>query len=137
MVLIGKHKLIIMEKKQKTNLDRVLKWKVFDNNKTEEVSFEYTTHSKERSAQRNICSKKIEIVMDYGKTIFKQGLIFYILGYKNIPEVISPKERKKFKNLIVVVSLDSDKIITCYRSKNPFKHIKKKKKSISKYKKAA
>lgn len=36
-------------------------------------------------------------------------------------------------NTVVIVSGDSNQIITCYRSKNPFKNIKTKSKILQKY----
>jgi hypothetical protein len=137
--LIGKQQHKIMQNKTRSirrqeKKSRTVSWLITDQetHQSERVSFEHTKHSKERSLQRNIGDRRIEMVLEYGEPIFGQGLIYYILGEKNIPDVIKPKEQKKYKNLVVIVSTDSAMIVTCYRSKNPFKHIKKKRKSINK-----
>lgn len=99
--------------------------------KSETLNFHHTYHSLTRAKQRNIYSKNISIAIEYGQEFFKQGLVFYVLGENNLPKNISHSERKKYENIVVVVSGDSNTILTCYRSKNPFKHIKKKQKNLS------
>ena len=106
-------------------------------NTVQKFQMTLTHHSSERMTQRNITSEALEIALIYGKTFFKQGFIFYVLGEKNLPERLNAQLRKKCKNLVIVVSGDSDEIVTSYRSKNPFKHIKKKTKRLSRYTAAA
>ena len=110
-----------------------LSWEVKDDDlkKSEILNFNHTQHSLIRASQRNIYSKNISIAIEYGQEFFKQGLIFYVLGENNLPKNITHSERKKYENIVVVVSGDSNTILTCYRSKNPFKHIKKKQKNLS------
>lgn len=99
------------------------------NHKCEQMKFEHTEHSFNRSVQRGIDSKKISAAIEYGEDFYKQGMVYYILGEKNIPETLE-KERNSLKNIVVIISGDSNKVITCYRSKNPFKHIKTKSKRL-------
>jgi magnesium-transporting ATPase (P-type) len=108
-------------------------WQVSDKSleKSETLNFNHSQHSLERSNQRNIPTYKIAQAIEYGTAYFKQGLIFYVLGVKSIPDYITKKSRNNNSNLIVVVAGDSNTILTCYRSKNPFKHIKKKQKNIA------
>ncbi len=114
--------------------DLVISWEVKDDqlNKSETLNFNHSLHSLKRANQRNIDSQIISVVIEYGTEFFKQGMIFYVLGENDLPANSYYFERKKFRNLVVVVSGDSNTIITCYRSKNPFKHIKKKQKNIAK-----
>ena len=55
--------------------------------------------------------------------------IYYVLGVNRIPDLLQ-KETKCLKNTIVVVDGNSDTVLTCYRSKSPFKHIRKKSKTL-------
>jgi hypothetical protein len=96
---------------------------------SEKLEFRHTKHSFQRAAQRGINLKKVSPVLEYGESYFKQGLIYYILGENNIPKSLS-KERKKLRNLVVIVAGDSNQVITCYRSNNPFKNIKTKSKRL-------
>jgi hypothetical protein len=111
-----------------------------EDEKTHEIQilkFEHTKHSYIRSSQRSIGVSKIAIALEYGQNFFKQGLIFYVLGEKDIPEFLS-KEKNHLINTVVVTSGDSNQVITCYRSNNPFKKIKHKPNEIyRKYKTVA
>jgi hypothetical protein len=115
--------------KSKTNIT----WQVTDKglDKSETLSFKHSQHSFERSNQRNIDAHNITETIEYGTAYFKQGLIFYVLGENNLPIHISKRSGNNNSNLIVVVAGDSNTILTCYRSKNPFKHIKKKQKNLA------
>src|SRR5450432_1473443 len=77
--------------------------------------FKHTRHSFLRSAQRGISLNKITATLQYGENIYKQGLIYFVLGENNIPDSLS-KEKDKLKNTVVVVAGDSNEVITCYRS---------------------
>lgn len=94
-----------------------------------DFNFKHTRHSFLRASQRGIDAKKITAALQYGENIYKQGLIYYILGENNIPESLW-KEKNKLKNTVVVVSGDSNEVITCYRSSNPFRNIKLKSKIL-------
>lgn len=94
-----------------------------------DFEFKYTQHSFLRSSQRGINSGKIKAALQYGENIYKQGLIYFILGENNIPDSLC-KEKDKLKNTVVVVSGNSNEVITCYRSSNPFKKIKLKSKRL-------
>lgn len=102
-----------------------------------DFNFKHTSHSFLRASQRGINSNKITAALKYGENIYKQGLIYYVLGEHNIPESLS-KDKNKLKNTVVVVAGDSNNVITCYRSSNPFKNIKLKPKRLApRYKYAA
>jgi hypothetical protein len=97
--------------------------------KVEVFKFTHTNHSFLRSAQRGIDDRKIATAILYGEPYYKQGLIYYVLGENKIPKQLQ-KETENLKNTIVVVCGSSDTVLTCYRSKSPFKHIRKKSKTL-------
>jgi hypothetical protein len=90
-------------------------------------SINHTLHSKIRASQRGFTESNLLDALDYSIVIRKQGLFFYIVADSKIPESLPESRRNKIKNMVVVVSGDSDSIITCYKAKNNMKHIKKKK----------
>lgn len=114
------------------NMSRVT-WVVKDEdlNKSEILSFRHSQHSFERASQRDINDRNIALVIEYGTEFFKQGLIFYALGENNLPAGMKNRLAKKSMNIVVVVAGDSNTILTCYRSKNPLKHLKKKQKNLA------
>ena len=100
-----------------------------ENQKSARIEFEHSEHSYLRASQRGIEGDKICIALLYGQVFNKQGLIYYVLGEHNIPDILA-KEKNRLKNTIVIVAGDTNKIITCYRSSNPFKHMKMKSKIL-------
>ena len=108
-------------------------WEVKDEdlNKSETLTFNHSYHSLKRANERNINPQNISDVIEYGKAFFKQGLVFYVLGEHQLPDALIQKGRSKSQNIVVVIAGDSNTILTCYRSKNPFKHIKHKQKHLS------
>lgn len=93
-------------------------------------SLEHTDHSIARSAQRGISDREIILAMDYGTRFFKQGMVFYAVRKKDLPKDMKHGLREKLNNTVVVMSGDSNQIITCYRSANAMKHLKNKSKKI-------
>ena len=98
--------------------------------RSETLEFSHTRHSSMRASQRGIDQHKISLVLQYGECFNKQHLLYYILGEKNIPDALS-RISNGLKNLVVIVAGDSNQIITCYRSDNPFKNIRLKSKRLS------
>lgn len=98
---------------------------------TMELVFEHTKHSYLRSRQRGFSKQKIAAALQYGESIYKQGLIYFVLGENNIPDSLF-MHKELLKNTVVIVSGDSNQVITCYRSANPFKNIRTKSKRLSK-----
>ena len=96
-----------------------------------EFTFEHTKHSYLRARQRGINQEKIVATLQYGENIYKQGLIYFILGENNIPDSLV-KQKEQLKNTVVIVAGDSNQIITCYRSANPYKNVRIKSKNLSK-----
>ena len=96
-----------------------------------EFTFEYTKHSYLRARQRGFNHQKIVAALQYGENVYKQGLIYFILGENNIPDSLS-KQKEQLKNTVVIVSGNSNQVITCYRSTNPFKNIRIKSEKLCK-----
>lgn len=92
-------------------------------------SLTHTEHSRLRSSQRGIDPFRLEAAIRFGEVVMKQGLMYCILGDSLIPDHLS-RDRDKLRNTVVVLSGDSDEIITCYRGKNPFRRIKRKRKDL-------
>lgn len=95
----------------------------------EVFKFTHTYHSFKSSAQRGISDNKMATAILYGEPFYIQGLIYYVLGEDRIPDRLI-KSKEKLRNIVVVVDGDSDTLITCYRSKEPFKHIRRKSKTL-------
>jgi hypothetical protein len=100
-------------------------------NKIQILKFEHTNHSLYRSDQRGISKSKISITLEYGTTFFKQGFIYYVLSKKDIPNFLM-RDKSHLKNTVVIVSGDTNQVITCYRSSNPLKKMKHKSKELYK-----
>jgi hypothetical protein len=93
--------------------------------------FSHTQHSFTRSSQRGINSEKIIITLEFGEVFYSQGLQWYVLGEKNIPTYLKHKKNQLI-NTVVIVSGDTNQVITCYRCTKPFKNIKTKSKILQK-----
>jgi len=50
-----------------------------------------TNHAERRSNQIGISEDIINLAMDYGVPLFKQGLIFYAVIEKNLPDALDHK----------------------------------------------
>jgi len=96
-----------------------------------DFNFIHSLHSFQRAAQRGISKDKLKAALQYGEVMYKQGLLFFILGENNIPDSLL-KDKNKLQNIVVVVSGASNEVITCYRSAHPFRHIKMKSKKLNK-----
>jgi len=120
-----------------TNIQHEIQFEVEDEKtkQTHVLKFKHSQHSLIRSSQRGISKSKIEIALMFGQIYFKQGLNYYVLGEKDIPDS-HLKEKSHLKNIVVVVSGESNTVITCYKSKNPFKLMKHKSNELFKNYKA-
>lgn len=99
--------------------------------KTENMKSEHrfawslTSHCETRMAQRGITYENVLMAMEYGRMVFKQGLTFYVVTRRSLPKGMDSSLASKLDNLVIVVSGDGA-IITCYKSKNGIKHIRRK-----------
>ena len=101
-----------------------------DSNQVYEWNTGFSNHSLQRSQQRGINHTLIYLAMDYSQAIFKQGLIFYAVIEKLLPENLDHHLREKLNNLVVVVSTESNEVVTCYRAPKGVHHIKRKSKRL-------
>ena len=88
-------------------------------------------HSQVRSSQRGITYDLLNLAMDYSEAIFKQGLIFFAVIQRLLPENMDHHLKEKLNNMVVVVSPESNEIVTCYRSPEGIHRIKRKQKRLS------
>jgi hypothetical protein len=107
-----------------------------DTDMVETIMLQHTVHSRSRAAQRCIDHQRIDTVMVYGETVYKQGLVFMYLGKDQVPDHLA-RDRDKYANTVVVLSGDSNQVITCYRCPNPAKHLRRKQKNLAVFKQAA
>jgi len=126
----NKFNVMKTDKKNGVIKTSTISWVVKDKklNKSETLTFNHSDHSLRRANERNIKSKNIADVIEYGKAFFKQGMVFYVLGEQHLSDAII---QHKSQNMVIVVAGDSNTIVTCYRSDNPFKHVKKKQKNLA------
>ena len=110
-----------------------IKYRVEDESSNQGLDFlfSHTHHSFTRSSQRGINSDKIIATLEFGEVFYSQGLQWYVLGEKNIPTYLKHK-KNQLMNTVVIVSGDSNQVITCYRCTKPFKNIKTKSKILQK-----
>lgn len=100
--------------------------------KESSIIFMHSKHSLQRASQRGLSKDKIVFALEYGECYFKQGLVYYVLGDKKFPKSIKLNEKNNPKNIVVVVDEDSNMLLTCYKSENAHKKIKRKSKSLYK-----
>jgi hypothetical protein len=110
-----------------------IKYRVEDESSNQGLDFlfSHTHHSFTRSSQRGINSDQIIVALEFGEVFYSQGLQWYVLGEKNIPTYLKHK-KNQLMNTVVIVSGDSNQVITCYRCTKPFKNIKTKSKILQK-----
>ena len=107
-----------------------------DTDRVEKVTLHHTVHSRSRAAQRGIDHDRIDTVMVYGESVYKQGRIFMYLGKDQVPDHLA-RHRDKYANTVVVLAGDSETVITCYRCPNPAKHLRLKQKNLAVWNRAA
>ena len=109
--------------------------KTKDKVNTKQFTFPVThsEHSKRRANQWAISEAHIQAALNFSESFFKQGMIFHVVKSKLFPDNFDPDLRKKIENLVVVIAGDSDTIITCYKSRNAFQDIRKKRDQLKKY----
>ena len=100
--------------------------------KKAKFSIVHTRHSKKRTAQRGIDNELILLGQMYGKVVFKQGFVFYVVHDRDLPSDLDHKIRERLSNLVLVLNSDETELVTAYRSKNGPKHIRRKSKYLYK-----
>jgi hypothetical protein len=98
------------------------------NNRFVEFKIQYSEHFMDRVFSRSICIDSITHAILYGDTFYKQGLVFFVLGKNHLSKNIKPQVQKKCRNLIVVMDVNSNLLLTSYRNNDPLIYIRKKSK---------
>lgn len=88
------------------------------------LGFVHSNHSRVRSSQRGINDEVIDLVINHGLLIKKQGCKFYIGTRKLFPQTIDHKLAEKASNVLVLVK--NDLIVTCYKNSDVIKEVKRK-----------
>lgn len=92
-----------------------------------------TNHARERSAHRAINRQMIQDTIDYGQMIRKQGLRYFVMTEKCIPDQMPPQYQERVKNTVVILTPDNA-VMTVYKNEDALKHIKRKPKRLERYK---
>jgi hypothetical protein len=95
-----------------------------------------TDHCIERLSERGFTHRHLLMAIEYGQEYFKQGMIFFVVCSKRLPNGLSSYDRHKLTNMVVVVSSDAT-VVTCYNSDSGSKHIKRKRKNLCQEKSAS
>ncbi len=93
-----------------------------------------THHARERSAHRAINKQMIQDTIEFGEMIRRQGLRYYVMAEKCIPEDMPAQYQERVKNTVVILTSDNA-VMTVYKNEDALKHIKRKPKRIARYKK--
>jgi hypothetical protein len=101
--------------------------------KSQTIEMYLTDHVQERIIERGLSLDTLFYALEFGTEIYKQGLVFYVVLQKNLPDTLSSKKIQELNNIILVVDPNIAQIITCYKAKNASKHIKRKAKRLSRY----
>jgi hypothetical protein len=89
-----------------------------------------SNHSQVRSQQRGITKSLIYLAMDYSEVVFKQGLIFYAVIERLLPDNMDHQLKERLNNLIVVFSPQTNEVVTCYKAPKGMHNIKRKSKRL-------
>jgi len=95
--------------------------------------FQCSTHFLERRTQRSIHWNTVQFALLNGSTFHKQGLTFHVIGERTEYQDLNPYHQSNCKNIVVVLDENENLLLTVYRSRNPFKHVKKKSKKLNRW----
>jgi hypothetical protein len=76
-------------------------------------------------SERNLDAEDLQIVLDYGRVIYRSGAKFYFLGRRDLPEFLQRTHRRLVGTTIVTVK---SMIKTVYRNGRAIASIKRKRK---------
>lgn len=86
----------------------------------------FTWHARRRGARRNVAPDAVDYVLAHGRMIQRTGVMFYFLGWRDIP----PCDRRaswasRLEGSIVIVASDGA-VITIYRNRRGLRTIARK-----------
>ena len=98
-------------------------------------SFKYklTNHAELRMNQRGIDKDMLMYIILHATPICKQGLNYYYLTKKALPENTPAPLVKKLNNQVIVCDEDRGTILTVYHGYKGLIHLKKKRKMLSRW----
>jgi hypothetical protein len=85
------------------------------------IGTNFSKHSLKRINMRRIDQKCIDLCLNYGKKIYRTGIVFYVLLKRTIEKLQLPKE---LEGLCVLVAHDNT-IITVYKNREAASEVKK------------
>lgn len=88
---------------------------------------ELTSHSMSRMQQRGIPAEALDMVRTYGRRIHCAGAVFCFMGKKDLPDGLSGSDRERLEGLTLVLSPDTDAVVTVYRNKRALREIRRRK----------
>ena len=85
-----------------------------------------TRHARRRSARRNVAPDAVEYVLAHGRMVRRTGVMFYFLGWRDIPACDRCASwATRLEGVIVVVAPDGG-VITVYRNRHGLPAIERK-----------
>jgi hypothetical protein len=86
----------------------------------------FTWHARRRSARRNVAPDAVDYVLAHGRMIQRTGVMFYFLGWRDIP----PCDRRaswasRLEGSIVIVAPEGA-VVTIYRNRRGLRTIARK-----------
>lgn len=76
-------------------------------------------------AQRNITAGQVDYVLRHGRVLYRSGITFFILCYRDIPpQDHSVEACTKLAGMVVLVA--EGVVLTVYRNDRPVYHVSKK-----------
>jgi hypothetical protein len=105
----------------------LLSWELTDpaRKHSEKRRYRLSRHCLQRTAQRGIQADAIALTLEFGKVYRRQGMLFHILGKREIPHFLR-HDWERLRHTVVVMAEDATTLITAYRADNPFRHIRRK-----------
>lgn len=88
-------------------------------------AFFISSHAAWRMSERNLDTEDMQIVLDYGRVIYRAGAKFYFLGNRDLPDFLHRTHRRLVGTTIVTAGRV---IKTVYRNSRAIASIKRKRK---------
>lgn len=76
-----------------------------------------TKHARKRMGQRGVKEGAVKLALQFGRKIYSRRALFFVIGHKEINKHCEQyPELKDLEGLQVVVDVESNQILTVYRS---------------------
>lgn len=88
-------------------------------------TFFISSHAAWRMSERNLDTEDMQIVLDYGRVIYRAGAKFYFLGERDLPDFL----QRTHQRLVGTTIVTKGRVIkTVYRNQRAIASIKRKRK---------